>query len=356
MPPTAYSVSIAQIQRAQGYVVNIGQSPYGWSKISGAVDTWNSLNHFSEIGSESLIAADASLRDKALIKALANLKNSQINLGVAFGERKRTAEYVADQFGRIISSVRNLKRGRIRNAMNDLGISHRKGEPRGSNWPQKWLEMQYAARPLYSDVYGAVSALSKRDQSDWRVTAKGSSQKEVSVTRAPPALASRNIGSYSGTLKGKCSVQVRIDALPQNDLKVALSSVGVTNPLLIAWELVPFSFVVDWALPIGAYLESLDSYAGYGLCYVVISERREGNWEGVGVDGYPSANSQHNGILNRFTESKRVFALVRTVSTSNPLPAMPRFKDPRSLSHLATSLSLLSTVFGGKRVPNYVRQ
>jgi hypothetical protein len=317
------------------------------------VGSHNSLNHFNEISAEAVLS-DSSLADKALIKALSNLKAGKINLGVAFAERKRTARYVADQFGRIISSVRNLKKGRIRRAMSDLGLRSKASQPRGSNWPEKWLEMQYAARPLYSDIFGAVEALSKRDQRDWRVTAKGSARRDIVVQRNPQG---SGLGRYLGTLNGVHSVMYRIDALPQNDLAVALSSVGVINPALIAWELVPFSFVVDWAIPIGAYLESLDAYAGYGQCYVVKSERKEGNWKGVGTGQWPwPPTSSQNGAVNNFTESKRVFSLVRTVTTSKPLPAMPRVKDPRSLSHLATTLSLLSTVMGGKRVPNYVRQ
>jgi hypothetical protein len=55
---------------------------------------------------------------------------------------------------------------------------------------------------------------------------------------------------------------------------VLLNSLGLLNPLQVAWELVPFSFVVDWILPIGSFLEAatgtigttFDSgYTTYGL-------------------------------------------------------------------------------------------
>jgi hypothetical protein len=35
-------------------------------------------------------------------------------------------------------------------------------------------------------------------------------------------------------------------------------SFGLLNPAAVAWELLPFSFVVDWFLPVGRYLEGLD--------------------------------------------------------------------------------------------------
>jgi len=354
MPPTGYSLSTVHYQRARGSVINKGMPLYGWSRTTGTVDSWNSLNHFNEIGAEGVLTEDASaLRDRALITALAALKGKNVDLGVAFAERKQTAEFVSDTIGSIVSSVRNLKRGRVRKAMADLGLTHKAREPRGSNWPRKWLELQYAARPLYSDIYGSVVALSKRDAGDWRVTAKGSASKEISRTRPPSG--GGNVGEYYGTLNGSLGVRVRIDALPSAGPLAAARSVGLTNPALIAWELVPFSFVVDWALPIGDYLNSLDAYLGFDSWYIVTSVRSEGIWVGTGRSPFPTATPDRNGIENNFREYKRIFSLSRTVSTEKLLPVMPRFKDPTSLSHLATSLSLLTQVFGKGRISNYVK-
>jgi hypothetical protein len=42
-----------------------------------------------------------------------------------------------------------------------------------------------------------------------------------------------------------------------------LESAGLVNPLSIAWELLPWSFVVDWFIPVGNTLEAMT--AGYGL-------------------------------------------------------------------------------------------
>jgi hypothetical protein len=37
---------------------------------------------------------------------------------------------------------------------------------------------------------------------------------------------------------------------------------GVINPLAIAWELYPFSFVIDWFVPIGSVLTAATATAG----------------------------------------------------------------------------------------------
>jgi hypothetical protein len=41
-----------------------------------------------------------------------------------------------------------------------------------------------------------------------------------------------------------------------------VSQFGITNPLLLAWELIPYSFVVDWLFPVGRFLSSLDALNG----------------------------------------------------------------------------------------------
>lgn len=41
-----------------------------------------------------------------------------------------------------------------------------------------------------------------------------------------------------------------------------LSRIGLTNPAVLAWDVIPWSFVVNWVIPIGDWLESIDSTVG----------------------------------------------------------------------------------------------
>jgi hypothetical protein len=41
-----------------------------------------------------------------------------------------------------------------------------------------------------------------------------------------------------------------------------LSQLGITNPALLVWELIPYSFVIDWLIPVGDFLSSLDALVG----------------------------------------------------------------------------------------------
>jgi hypothetical protein len=282
IPPEGYTMFHKTYRRAEGSCLNVTNSNNlaQGQLMTGLVGSvtggrFNSLAHFDQLCSETFVAT--GLTNQALIGARIRLKETKINLGVAFGERNQTARLLGDTATRIYRTVKSLKRGEIRNAMRHLGISSRKRQPRGSNWTQNWLELQYGWKPLLSDVYGAAAALNKRPKSHWRVTSKASRKQRdhFEVTWS-------STDAGYGTCEVESNAFVRIDALPQNEAIISLASMGITNPLSIGWELVPFSFVVDWALPVGKYLESLDAMLGYESAYASISLFTKMKWDEKG--------------------------------------------------------------------------
>lgn len=61
-----------------------------------------------------------------------------------------------------------------------------------------------------------------------------------------------SVCTTQGTLAIKGEVELHHPAV--QEIRGWLSSVGLTNPLAVVWELIPFSFVIDWFLPIGESL------------------------------------------------------------------------------------------------------
>lgn len=289
--------------------------------------------------------------DQALVKARVKMKRQDLNLGVAFAERNRTAQLLGDTASQLARALIALRRGKWRDCGRILGMQNVR-KPRGHSIPQKWLEFQYGWTPLLSDVYGATAALTKQPASDWRVTGKGKVRFEWEDEFDHVNGANGPNDSLTGVTRAKLErgVFVRIDAIPQNDLLQAFTSLGLTNPALIAWELVPFSFVVDWALPIGQFLDSLDAMLGYGPTDCSISQygKLVGRWTGGG-DSWISGNRYKNVITNQGSMYYEHVYMRRTVSKTVPLPTLPRLRDPRSLTRMANGLSLLATAFGRRR-------
>lgn len=346
IPPTPYTYLHRAVSNANGRCENRHLTIPSFGQLfvgvvgggTGVAGRFNSDDHFNAVLLES--DTDATLANRALIKARTALKNTDVNLAVAFAERSETARLVGDTAVTLAKSFKCLRRGEIRKAMDTLGISSRKREPFGSNAPQKWLELQYGWKPLLSDCYGAADALSKRPSSDWLVTAKGSAKSSGTRT---VKFTSFDAGTMTARWEHGCFV--RIDALPENAAIIALASSGITNPLLIGWERLPFSFVVDWFLPVGNWLDSLDALLGYKVFGYSSSYLSRLSWSGTGDTLPPQSGFQ---IKNSYQESKSVVRLDRTTSSGVPFAHFPRFKDPRSLDHMANGLSLLATAFGRK--------
>lgn len=350
VPPTPYTFIRERRDRALGShsVVTVDTSTGKTvqnRKVTGAVDnpTTGITPAPTQFNEAYVLPASppSSFTDRALVKARLAMKDSDVNLGVAFAERSATARMVGDNATTIAKAFMALKRGRTEEALRRLKLLDRGGARTGKTTIERWLEMQYGWKPLLSDVYGACDALEKAPRSDWMVTGKGSySEKVYGKVNRPGSL------GYECTMEGMMGSFVRIDAQPENELLHTLAALGITNPAEIAWELVPYSFVVDWFLPIGSWLSSLDAMLGYGPTWCSISKITRGKWKSVGNPSLVRTSSPYvETTTNAWGAWKETVSLSRTVSTSVPLPTLPRFKDPRSLAHMANGLSLLAQAF-----------
>jgi hypothetical protein len=129
-----------------------------------------------------------------------------------------------------------------------------------------------------------------------------------------------------------------------------MSQSGFTNPVSLAWELLPFSFVVDWFLPIGPYLESLDSWGGLILLDGCETTFSRGSMD---YSRYYVGQSWPDGIFNPDLSWKQTgslgedhILLNRSSLSDFPSLGFPTFKNPFTLGHTLNGLALLKSAFG----------
>lgn len=288
------------------------------------------------------------LEDKAVTKALLKLKDSDINLGVAFGERKETTRMLLGTLKGLTKAARSLRKGNLKGVAEGLGLKGLKNAPRGQNFSNRWLELQYGWQPLYNDVFGAIQALHKSDLDDPRrymVTVKGSSMEKKSVSRSDNLNYAVRAILQTDTWEGAF---VRLDYYLENPLTRALSSLGITNPLEVAWELVPFSFVVDWFIPVGNYLSVLDADVGYKFRAGSLSRLyKQSIRGGIIASGHNPGYTPWNTYGSVVARSMN---LDRIVYSRSPLPRAPSFKSPfsRNGRHIANAIALFASSLGHK--------
>lgn len=357
IPPTSYSYTRSVRKKRTGHLRHEAwrangqvQVDYTETGVVGRANDFDVMSRCFNPSSSQLIAELSRMENKALIQARTKMKAGDINLGVAFAERNETARLLAGTADRLVRSYRDLRRGRWREAAAHLGYRRTK-RPNGSI-PQQWLEYQYGWRPLLGDVHGAVDALTRHPSTNWIVSGVGVERQEIDVTR-DESLGDRFYWPSTCTARGWYGAHVRIDAVPANDLVRAFADLGLTNPALVGWELVPFSFVVDWMLPVGSFLESLDAMLGYGPAWSSSSTFVKTSHRVTTLKGSytrPSGTIRSGRCSGYDSGAYWEYVRLRRQARSGvPIPVFPPLKDPRSLNRMATSLSLMAQVFGGRR-------
>lgn len=319
-PPTSYSLDMRVERTATGYYefrpssVVVKRS----GVLSGTLTAYEQKNYLPATG----------LSDSAITQALIALKQQKVNLGVAFAEASKTADFIGDVATRIARAYRDGKKGRWKSVARHLGVTWRET-------PKTWLQAQYAVKPLLMEAHGAIEELSKNPDTAFICTVRGHAVRDDSndiYVNGGRGVRFRAVGER------RSSCMVRLDYVPDNAFLRSLARTGVTNPAEIAWEIVPFSFVVDWFLPVGDYLHVLDANLGWQFKGGSSSTYRNVTQN---VKQAPASGDYLGGS---FSGSFKRVKLDRVVFTGSPLPTLPRLKNPLSLGHMANGLALLSQV------------
>lgn len=288
-----------------------------------------------------LQAVPQSMEDTAVNQALKNLKNQAVNYGVAFFELGETTDLLLNTVGKITRSVKTYRANNPKDWLKVLRSPSREGY----DVPGGWLELQYGWNPLLSDVGKAINQMHDKsvDLNAYNATVRGRARNTVRETFY-------KANGYTGAGPGlpcwicpmvtKQEVRVRLDYYMSGPILATLSSLGLTNPLEIVWEKLPYSFVVDWVVPVGNYLSLWD--ADYGWTFkggsITTIARCEGR-SGAMTSGY--GYSERSGC----TWGENSFSMRRQTLNSSPWPRVPNIKNPFTAGHIANAMSLLVNCF-----------
>lgn len=281
--------------------------------------------------------------------------DTSVSLGQALVERKQTAALFTDYGGRIIRSYSALRKGNPRAVY--AALTGGNGNlPK--NWKKKfrssltesgkhvfdvssdtWLAWQYGVRPLVSDLSGAINAYRKARAvkpliRSFMATPQGSS---YSASHKDPSQDLRVSTVIS--LRGRCKCYAEFST--SADFWSTGQTLGLTNPVLLLWEIIPWSFVVDWFINVGDYLEA--SATIHGLVRSAVHTTSH-YYEEHKTSQYGGSSS------SQYTVKSRSFG-------SLPGPTLRISKDPfnlesgldRTMSALALIRQPLRGMFPSKR-------
>lgn len=111
------------------------------------------------------------------------------------------------------------------------------------------------------------------------------------------------------------------------------------SPWEIAWELVPFSFVVDWFFPVGDWLLSLDALKGVKSTWGTVTQRQR--YVGTDRRGITTFGQPDNQTLIRPGQYLASYHK-RWVQNTVPVPVPILWRPSASWKRLMTATSLLT--------------
>lgn len=197
---------------------------------------------------------------------------------------------------------------------------------------EQYLAYVYGFKPLMEDVYGISELLKEHGKAPMLMHANAKARRRFMTG----AYAYTNISADSnerwdnGAWDSLTRTIVWCKPNPQYQFLRCLNQLGLLNPASLVWELVPYSFVVDWLLPIGPVLTAMSAPAGLDFVAGSTSRRLRGVWECSSDMRFPGGY--------RITKSEPATGRLRyegyrRTSLSNwPQPGLYVDRDPLGLS------------------------
>lgn len=305
--------------------------------------------------------------EQAEIRALNKLKDSNVNFAQFFAEAEQTVSLLGNTAKSLASALRKTKKGNIVGALKALGFGKNNRVRRraaaavkrdakkiaqslgsefiGSNPPagvqkaaSNWLAMQFGWLPLLSDLQGSAKLLADRATQDPKRT-RFSVRAVVKRGVEGQSKTSYVSHVYSDTVcRGNYGAFVRLDYFFSNAALASVNADGLTNPASLAWEVTPFSFLSDYVINIGGYLENLDS--SFGKEFVGGSVTRFQNWTSRLVETYDYQTAV-TGSASRIVSYKRVTRAVYGSFPDATMHALQVRNPLKSAKRIANSCAIL---------------
>lgn len=318
MTDNSYSMTHEKFTRSKGWF----QSPINPPQFAGVPVSqyWGNTggNYDFQPFSNEVLLAYAKLADA--------VRGHSFDSSVFLGEMRQTLDMITGNCEKVLNGYRKIRRGDLAGATRSLfGSSKGKGKLDTKDIANAWIELQYGWKPLISDVFEGLEAIDS-------LRARQKLVFKVRKTTMVPSSGSTTESNWSATkLAG-----VAIKATFQDSCSV-MHSLGLTNPVNMVWELLPWSFVVDWFVPVGDYLSAasfLNSFE-YRVC---ISRLQTTEYQNVNkaVEGPNHRRWGGDYHVSRCSFSREVLN-----NPSIPLPSFRGFEKALSLGHLENAAALV---------------
>jgi hypothetical protein len=259
--PLGYSATIVELQEYTGNY---------WIGPNDSVERENPgiLAYYPETFKGDADIADVinKLREKFVssIHDTATNANNLLEVGQNIGS-------VVSKVQAIALSVQRIRKGDVTGAAKALGvsISEKKRKAiikRGKQASDAWLELHFGWEPLVQDIGNNIENIqgtgkAPTGNTKLRLVSKSGTGGQSYFKDPADHDYERNTKATTWVTAARMGALVSVE----NPNLALANQMGFVNPLSVAWEAVPFSFVVDWFANVGQCLAAMTEFAGYNI-------------------------------------------------------------------------------------------
>jgi hypothetical protein len=200
------------------------------------------------------------------------------SIGSALGEMQTSLSMIAGRASALYNTAKCVKSLDIKGAIRSLSAGKEILPPgwrgRVKTAADLWLELRFGWNPLLGDIYDATQAISAPVYPvTERVVSRGSASYYQSRVKTYDSGGSvHNELWLSGLFGSHCEIRGKPRLINPN-LELA-DRLGLINPVATAWELFPFSFLVDHVVGIGDFLSSYSDAIAWEFHDLSVSYKR----------------------------------------------------------------------------------
>lgn len=171
-----------------------------------------------------------------------------VNLAQSIAELRQTLGIMGSLVTSGLGLLRNFRRKSYGKAADDVA--------------RIWLTYQYGIRPLVSDIVALQNF--RLDKPGYTVT-KGEAHRRYGFDDWKVSYPWLHVRDLTGSYQLGCNTTLAY--VVTDPALAALYSLGLTDPLSLAWELIPYSFVVDWFVNVGEIISAISPKPGLQFCW-----------------------------------------------------------------------------------------
>lgn len=217
-----------------------------WNKAYGNTYLMSYSMFFTTNGEASFISSwdgDGSFQENQR-----RLQSQQVNVAMVVRDLKDANKMALGYFRRVNDCIKYVKRRKWKRALNAFLGNRSKVKAAANNW----LEFQFGVLPTIHSVQDAYRVVGQRLSSNNQLLRLSTSSQRVARMRT---------STEGHKYYGMFNVKDEYLSLRYYSKKDTFNLLLNTNLVEAKWDMIPYSFLIDWFVPIGDYISQFGSLA-----------------------------------------------------------------------------------------------